>query len=57
MINFNTLTKGQIVDLYLDYTNNFLTVSRFAEHYGLHDWQANKVINLGRKFLTESNNK
>ena len=34
---------------YLDYFNNFLTVAKFAEHYGLEsETTALAVINLGR---------
>lgn len=50
-MNFNTITKEQIITMYLDYVNNFLTVDAFADHYGLLNWQANKVINLGRELL------
>lgn len=35
--------------LYLDWTNNFLTVGRFCEHYGIGDINVGRaVINLGR---------
>ena len=54
-MNFNTITKDQVINMYLDYVNNFLTVEAFADHYGLLHWQANKVINLGRELL--NNNK
>lgn len=50
-MDFNTITKDQVVAMYLDYVNNFLTVEAFADHYNLSHWQANKVINLGREFL------
>lgn len=33
---------------YLDYLNNFLTVSAFAEHYELTENQANALIERGR---------
>jgi len=35
--------------LYLQYANNFLTVSRFAEYYGISECWANFAINIGRK--------
>ena len=50
-MNFNTITKEQVINMYLDYVNNFLTVEAFASYYGLLHWQANKVINLGRELL------
>ena len=34
--------------MYLDWVNNFLTVERFAEHYGLDDDTASAVIDEGR---------
>ena len=36
------------VEMYLDYFNNFLTVSRFAEYYGISEEEANQVIKIGR---------
>lgn len=35
--------------IFMDWFNNFLTVERFAEYYGLEIEQAEKVINVGRK--------
>lgn len=37
------------IKLYLDYVNNFLTVEKFAEHYGLSLVDAEKIIRQGRK--------
>jgi len=34
--------------IYLDFLNNFLTVERFAEHYGLEQNEAQSIINKGR---------
>ena len=36
--------------LYLDWFNNFITVSYFAEYYDITEDQANYIINMGRKF-------
>ncbi len=36
-------------ELYLDYVNNFLTVSKFAEHYGLSETKALSIINKFRE--------
>jgi hypothetical protein len=35
-------------DFYLDYVNNWLTVSRMAEHYGITQKRAYRLITLGR---------
>jgi hypothetical protein len=35
-------------ELYLDYVNNFISVTGFASHYGLTNEQANQVIKAGR---------
>lgn len=34
--------------MYLEYWNNFLTVTRFAEYYGMNPSIANRLIDLGR---------
>ena len=36
------------VEMYLDYVNNFLSVSRFAEYYNISEDEANQVIKIGR---------
>ena len=43
------LSENRQSELYLDYVNNFVTVKRFAEHYGLSIDGANLVINQGRE--------
>ena len=40
--------KNKIETLYLDWFNNFLTVERFAEYYGMPVDKAHKVIRIGR---------
>lgn len=42
-------TGNEIIELYLDYFNNFLTVGAFADYYGLDDVDAYYIIELGRK--------
>ncbi len=37
--------QAQKKEMYLDYVNNFLTVSKFAEHYNISEDQANSIIN------------
>lgn len=34
--------------VYLDWVNNFLSIGRFAEHYGLTEEQAHNIINIGK---------
>jgi len=41
-------SSNYLEGLYLEYFNNFLTVDRFAEYYGLDVTIANEVIFLGR---------
>lgn len=36
---------------YLEYTNNFLTVSRFAEWYGVDEDEAHTLIECGKQVL------
>lgn len=38
----------RIIELYLDWLNNFLTVEAFAAYHGFSVYQANKIIQLGR---------
>lgn len=37
------------IDFYLDWFNNYLTVSKIAEDYGFSESSANRLINRGRK--------
>ena len=40
--------RQKIEGLYIDWVNNFLTVPRFAQYYGLTEAQAHRIINTGR---------
>jgi len=42
-------TEQDLILNYLDYFNNYLTVSRFAQAYGLTPFEAMKVISKGRE--------
>jgi hypothetical protein len=45
-----TLTlKETIQESYLDYVNNYLTITTFAEHKGLTYDEAEDLIRMGRK--------
>jgi len=46
-------TEQDLILNYLDYFNNYLTVSAFAQAYGLTPFEAMKVIGKGRE-LNES---
>ena len=46
---YKTYGYDKYVELYLDYVNNFLTIERFAEYYGMSVDYANHVIEVGRK--------
>lgn len=43
------MTREQLAAVYLDWKNNFLTIAGFAEYYGLHDHEAEALINLARQ--------
>lgn len=42
-------TKFKIIEMYLDYVNNFISVQAFADYYGLNTVEANIIINAGRE--------
>jgi len=41
------------IEMYLDYVNNFLTVSKFAEYYNITEVDAHYIIDLGRTLNNE----
>lgn len=43
--------QGEILQMYLDWFNNFLTVPRFAEYYNISEKFAEEVISIGRETL------
>lgn len=38
----------ELIDLYLDYFNNYLTVERFAEHYQIAVEDAKEILRIGK---------
>lgn len=52
-LNFDC-TKTNLIDMYLDYCNNFITLRAFAKHYQINDNVAQSVINRGRIFFYSS---
>jgi hypothetical protein len=43
------MRREELINVYLDWKNNFLTIAGFADHYGLHDSEAYELINLSRQ--------
>lgn len=42
-------TDNQKIQAFLDWKNNFLTLAKFAEHYGITHVEALRIISAGRK--------
>jgi len=42
------MTREQLTDIYLDWLNNYVSVARFAEHYGLYEDEAAMLIKLAK---------
>lgn len=40
------ISKEQAIDMRLDWANNFLTVSAFAQYYNISYYSAKRIINL-----------
>ena len=40
--------RAQLIAAYLDYTNNYMTIAKFAEHNGLTMEQGQQLITLAR---------
>jgi hypothetical protein len=41
-------TKTQIIQMYLDFVNDFITTEKFAEYYNLTTQEATIIIKAGR---------
>jgi hypothetical protein len=41
--------RDTLADLYLDWVNNFLTIERFSEYYGLDENDAKELLKLAKK--------
>lgn len=44
-----------LIDTYLDYRNNYLTIEKFADHNGMTDSHAKALIDLGREIFNTPN--
>ena len=42
--------RSQLKEFYLDYVNNYLTITKIAEHHGITDNYAYNLITMGRAF-------
>lgn len=43
--------KQQLIEMYLDFRNNYLTVAKWAEHNGLYEDDAEAIINAARHII------
>lgn len=50
-MNITIYDDGDILAMYIDWFNNFLTLPHFAEYYGIDESFANYIIKEGRKIL------
>jgi hypothetical protein len=41
--------RDTLADLYLDWVNNFLTIERFSEYYGLDEEDSRELLKLAKK--------
>jgi hypothetical protein len=41
--------RDYLADLYLDWVNNFLTIERFSEYYGLDEDDAKILLEIAKK--------
>ena len=42
------ISRGQLIDDYLDFVNNYISVSLFAEHRGLTEDQARLLLDVAK---------
>jgi hypothetical protein len=40
--------KKELIKFYLTWVNDYLTISKMAEDYNLHEYQVIELINIGR---------
>lgn len=45
--------KQKLIDFYLDYVNNFLTMAGLAEYYSINEDDALVLIDMGKKYHEE----
>lgn len=47
----NEKFKQQLIEMYWDFRNNYLTVAKWAEHNGLYEDDAESIINAARHII------
>ena len=47
------LTKDYLIEFYLNWFNNFLTVKAFAKYHGMTEKQVETLIDLGKELKQE----
>ena len=47
------LDNDAIIEIYLDWVNNFLSIDKFAQHYEIDEIDAHYLIEVGRKLNEE----
>lgn len=52
MMENKMITREKLINDYLDYVNNYLTIEKFAEHRGLHLNEAELLIKLAESCFT-----
>lgn len=45
--------KEKLIDLYIEFFNDFLSIDKFAEYHGITKEEAIELINIGRKYHIE----
>jgi hypothetical protein len=46
--------QKQLIELHLDYLNNFLTIDKFSEYYNLNSIHAMMLLNIGKELHEEN---
>ncbi len=44
------MIRQKLIDYYLDYTNNYLTLEKFAEHNEIEVFDASVILALGKTY-------
>ena len=48
--------REELIAVYEDWVNNFITIPAFADYYGLSEKDAKEVVDLGKKLYNKKNN-
>lgn len=49
--------KAKIIEMALDWYNNFLTVGAFADYYHIDDERAARIIDIGKRLLNRQHSR